>query len=305
MDFDSFKLFRDIAQTRSFSRAAAMNGVSQSAASQHVQELERALGVALLDRSRRPLLVTPAGQLYAEFCRDVLQRKQEFDDALAQLTHKLEGRVRVASIYSVGLSELAQLEREFSARHPQVEVDIQYLRPEKVYAAVLAGEADIGLVSYPSPKRELHVIPWRREEMVLAAAPDHPLARRAAALRGPLPLAELQGVDFIGFDEELPIRHHVDRFFREKDIQVNLVLHFDNIEMVKQAVAHRAGVGILPYRSMREDIRQKRLTAIRIAGESLYRPLGVIHRKKQPLNRAGQAFLAMLLEAAAPEFGGA
>ena len=75
MELDSLKLFRDIAETRSFSRAAVLNGVSQSAASQQIQELEKMFGVTLLDRSRRPLVVTSAGQLYQEFCRDVLRRR--------------------------------------------------------------------------------------------------------------------------------------------------------------------------------------------------------------------------------------
>ena len=118
MNYDSLKLFKDIAQTRSFSRAANLNGVSQSAASQHVQDLERSLGTILLDRSTRPLVVNPAGQLYGDFCRDVLRRKEEFEVALNQLKQNLDGTVKVASIYSVGLSEMAQLEHEFSRRRP-------------------------------------------------------------------------------------------------------------------------------------------------------------------------------------------
>ena len=72
-----------------------MNSVSQSAASQHVQDVERTLGIELLDRSSRPLVVTPAGHLYNEFCRDVLHRKEEFDVTLARLKHEVEGTVRV------------------------------------------------------------------------------------------------------------------------------------------------------------------------------------------------------------------
>src|SRR5678809_2 len=281
MDQASLKLFRDIAQTRSFSKAAAMNEVSQSAASQQVQELERSLGLTLLDRSRRPLVVTPAGQLYAEFCRDVLRRCGELDAALGQLKHQTAGTVRVASIYSVGLSEMVELEKRFAQRHPQATLDVQYLQPAKVYAAVLADKVDLGIVSYPHATREIKVIPWRQEEMVLATAPDHPLAKKAAAIRGAIPIEDLNGVDFVGFDEELPIRGAVDRFLKEKGVEVNVSVHFDNIEMIKEAVAHRVGVSIMPHRVMREDIRQKRLAAIRIAGAALYRPLGIIHRKKK------------------------
>src|SRR5690242_9267273 len=241
MDLGSLKLFRDIVQTRSFSRAAGMNGVSQSAASQQVQELERNLGVSLIDRSRRPLVVTPAGRLYAEFCRDVLHRQVELEDALGLLRHESAGTVRVASIYSVGLSEMVELERQFAARHPEAGLEVQYLQPAKVYSAVLADEADLGLVSYPHSTREIKVIPWRQEEMVLATAPDHPLAKKAAAIRGAIPIEDLKGLDFVGFDEELPIRSDVDRFLKEKGVEVNVSVHFDNIETIKEAVAHRVG----------------------------------------------------------------
>ncbi|MEI9813320.1 MAG: LysR family transcriptional regulator [Acidobacteriota bacterium] len=293
----SLKLFRDIVQTRSFSRAAAINGMTQSAASQQVQELERSLQVNLLDRSCRPLEVTPEGQIYAEYCRDVLRRYDEMESALKRLREDVGGDVRVASIYSVGVSELIQMERRFALAHPHADLSVRYLQPAKVYIAVLDGEVDLGLVSYPESSRELTVIPWRREEMVLAAAPDHPLAKKAAAVQGPLPVEELNEAEFVGFDRELPIRHAVDRFFKEKCVEVNVALHFDNIEMVKEAVALKAGVSILPHRVMREDLRQKRLTAIRLAGSALYRPLGIIHRKKRQFSPAVQAFLDMLREA--------
>ena len=278
-----------------------MNGFSQSAASQQVQELEKSFGVTLLDRSCRPLLVTPAGELYAEFCKDVLRRRVELDEALALLKHESVGAVRVASIYSVGLSEMVELEKQFAARQPGAGLEVQYLQPAKVYAAVLADQADLGLVSYPHTTREIKVIPWRQEEMVLATAPDHPLAKKAAEIRGAIPVEYLKGVDFVGFDEELPIRSAVDRFLKEAGVEVNLTVHFDNIEMVKEAVAHRVGVSIMPHRVMREDIRQKRLAAIRIAGSSLYRPLGIIHRQKKRFQPVAQAFLDLLCEKPVPE----
>src|SRR5579883_1791814 len=212
-----------------------MNEISQSAVSQHIQELEKAHGSHFLDRSTRPLVVTEAGQLYLAFCRDVLRRKDEFDAALEQLKNEVEGTVRVASIYSVGLNEMVQLEQEFARRQPNAKLEVEYLRPEKVYSAVLTDEADLGLVSYPESSREITVIPWRREEMVLAASPYHPLAAKNV-----ITPAELNGVDFIGFDEELPIRREVDRFFREHQIEVNQMFHFDNLQMIKEAVEHRS-----------------------------------------------------------------
>jgi DNA-binding transcriptional LysR family regulator len=297
VNYENLKLFRDIAQTHSFSRGAALNGLSQSAASQHIQELERALGVELLDRSTRPLVVTPAGRLYGEFCRDILTRKEDFEAALQRQKQETEGTLRVAAIYSVGLSEMVELEREFIRRLPEARLEAQYLRPERIYEAVLAGEADLGLISYPEARRDITVIPWRQEEMVLAVAPAHPLASRD----GSIAPQDLNGVDFIAFDDDLPIRRHLDRFLKEHGVEVNVTLHFDNIQTIKEAVTHNVGISIMPFRTMREDIEQGRLIAVRIADATLFRPLGIIHRRKKRFHRVAQAFLDLLREVPSPE----
>src|SRR5947199_9276775 len=108
--------------------------------------------------------------------RDTLRRRDECIAALEELKLDVEGSVRIASISSVGLSEMSQLESRFHERHPQVKLQVDYLRPEKVYESVAADTADLGLVSYPEPTKEIAVIPWREEEMVVAMAPSHPLA---------------------------------------------------------------------------------------------------------------------------------
>jgi DNA-binding transcriptional LysR family regulator len=274
--------------------------------------------VPLLDRSCRPLTSTAAGQLYLEYCRDVLRRKEQFESALEQLKNAIEGTVRVASIYSVGLSEMVELEQEFARRQPSASLEVEYLRPEKVYEAVLADDADLGLVSYPEPSRDITVIPWRQEEMVLAASPYHELAARAengtsgangnssaadANHSGRIRPEELNGVDFIGFDDELPIRREVDRFLRSHGVEVNQTLHFDNLQMIKEAVAHQVGVSIMPARVLLDEMRQGRLIAIPIEAPELYRPLGIIHRRRKRFPRVAQAFLDLLCERPSAELG--
>jgi DNA-binding transcriptional LysR family regulator len=289
MDFDRLKLFRDIALSRSVSKGASMNGISQSAVSQYLHDLEQRMGIELLDRGTRPLTVTEAGKLYLEMCRDTLNRRDEFQVSLDLLKGQVEGTVRVASIYSVGLSELSRLEKEFLRRYPQARIEVQYLRPEKVYEAVVTDRADIGLLSYPEATKEVTVLPWRQEQMAIAASPYHPLARDSEVSP-----QDLDGVDFIGFDEDLPIRKDIDRFLREHHVHVNVTLHFDNIQMIKEAVAHGSGVSIMPARVMEEEVAQGRLVPIRIAGFELFRPVGIVHRRKKRFHRAGQALLELL-----------
>jgi len=291
MELERLRVFRDIAQSRSVSKGATLNGISQSAASQYLQDLEQQLGVTLLDRTSRPLGITEAGKLYLAMCRDILRRESEFLAALERWKTEIEGTVRVASIYSVGLSEMSRLEEEFSRRYPHAHLEVDYLRPEKVYEAVLTDQADLGLMSYAESTKEVTVLPWRQEEMVVAASPHHPLANQVEVR-----IEDLEGLDFVGFDEELPIRRNVDRFLRDHHVHVNVTLHFDNIQMIKEAVAHGSGISIMPARAMEQEIGQGRLVAIQISSYELYRPVGIVHRRKKRFHRAGQAFLELLHE---------
>lgn len=289
MTLDTLKLFHDIAQLKSMSRGAEANQISQSAASQQMQELEKRFGVSLLDRGTRPVKVTAAGKLFQEFCRDVLRRREEFDIELQTLTGSLEGAVRVASIYSIGLSEVSRLQEQFEARYPQASLAVEYLRPDKVYEAVLTDRADLGLVSYPQSSRDLAVIPWREEEIAVAAPPSHPLARKSLVMP-----SDLNSQDFVGFDEDLSIRRELDRFFRDQGIELHVTMHFDNIQTIKEAVALGSGISLLPARTMQAEIEQGRLVSIPLHAPELVRPVGIIHRRRKKFTRAVKLFLELV-----------
>jgi DNA-binding transcriptional LysR family regulator len=292
VDLSQLQLFRDIVQTRSISQGASQNGITQSAASQAVQELERQFAARLLDRSHRPLEVTQAGWLFYEFCRDVMRRKREFETELERLVQEPGGVLRVASIYSVGISEMARLEGELRRLLPAAHLEVDYLRPERVYEAVLDDRADLGLVSYPESRRDLVVLPWREETMVLAAAPAHPLAALET-----IAADQLEGWDLISFDRELPISRDIERYLRDHGVKLNVVMRFDNIQSMKEALLVGKAVSILPEPMLRADVEENRLRAIPLR-DSLRRPLGVIHRRKKSLPRPASVFLSLLREAA-------
>ncbi len=290
MIFEECKLFRDVAHARSLSRAAAINGISQSAATQHIQELERRLGVQLLDRSTRPLGLTPGGKLYAELCRDVLRREEDFVAALDEIKDEAAGTVRVASIYSIGLSELPRLRDEFTRAFPGAQLHIEYLRPDKVYQAVLEDQADLGFISYPENRRDLTIIPWREERMTVAVYPSHPFSGRRFLVP-----KDLDGQDFISFDDEVIIRRELDRFFREHEVRIPVVMQFDNIQSIKEAVVLGSGISILPERTIQAEVEQGRLVSIPLRAPELVRPIGIIHRRRKKLTKAGREFLNLVM----------
>jgi LysR family transcriptional regulator, transcriptional activator of the cysJI operon len=287
----NLRLIRDVAQHRSVSKAARWNDLSQSAASQALGELERELGVTLFDRGTRPLTVTPAGKAYVEFCRDVLRRHDEMLSLLDSIKKQLNATVRLAAIYSVGLSEMSSIEARFAERFADAELQVQYLRPERVWQAVAEDEADLGLMSYAESSREVVALSWRDEEMVVAVPPDDPLAAYQA-----LSASALEGRLFVAFDEDLPIQQHIDRYMREHEVEVEITLRFDNIEMIKQAVAHGAGISIMPQRVMHEDMLQGRLIALPLEPAELFRPVRIVHRRRKVFNEVTIGLLELLKE---------
>jgi len=286
---DNLHLIRDVAHSHSVSKAARLNQVSQSAASQAIHEIERELGSKLFDRATRPLTLTAAGKVYLDYCRDVLRRHDELQASLDLLKKQANGTVRVAAIYSVGLSEMAEIKERFADAFPDGHLQVSYLRPERVWEAIAENEADLGLMSYAESSREIIALPWRLEEMVVAVAPNHRLARRKS-----IPPTALDGEHFIGFDDDLPIQSQIERYLRDHKVSVRMGLHFDNLEMIKEAVAHGAGLSIMPRRVMREDLDQGRMAALGLQPAELFRPVRIIHRRRKVFNEVTAGLLALL-----------
>ncbi len=292
MTLEALRLYCDVVRLHSFSRGAAVSGVSQSAASQAIQQLEGELGVRLLDRSRRPLQATAEGRRFYESCRALLQGFDQARADLALSSRRVEGTVRVAAIYSVGLHDMSRHMQPFMAAHPQARVLLECLHPHKVVDAVLNDEADLGILSYPAATRALAIIPLRSEPMVLVAHPSHVLARRRAVRP-----AELHGERFIAFDEDLPIRKAIDRALKLHNVKVEVVMEFDNVETIKQGIGIAAGISILPRPTVLKEVGMRTLAAVPLALPGLVRPVGIIHRRGRHLTPAVARFVELLQKA--------
>jgi DNA-binding transcriptional LysR family regulator len=289
VQLETLKLFCDVVRLRSFSRGASESGVTQSAASQAIQQLETELDARLLDRSRRPLQPTQEGRGFYEACRTLLAGFDRARGDLATARQRVEGTVRVAAIYSVGLHDMSRHMQPFMAMYPHARVLLECLHPHKVVEAVLGDEADLGILSYPPANRALQVVPLREEPMVLVCHPSHRLARRRAA--GP---ADLQGERFVAFDQDLPIRRAIDRVLRRAGVRVEVVMQFDNIETIKEAIAIAAGVSILPRPAVLKEVGIRMLGAVPLTIGGLVRPIAIIHRKGKRLPAAVDRFIDVL-----------
>ncbi len=291
MNLDSIRLYCDVITEKSFSRGAKMNRVSQSAATQSIHRIEKELGVQLVDRSKRPFVLTPEGEICYESFREILEL---YDSAVAQvrsLRMEVSGTVRVGAIYSVGLHEMSLRMQEFMRQHSKATIQLEYLRPDKVYDEVLNSQLDLGIVSYPEASREIAVIPLRDEEMTLVCFPDHPLAKEKE-----ITIDRIADEPFVAFSRDLPIRKEMDRYLRKHGVMMPIAMEFDNIETIKQAVQIGSGISILPEPTVRREREFGAMVGVPIAGWSLKRPIGIIHRQRKIFTPTAVKFIELLTQ---------
>jgi DNA-binding transcriptional LysR family regulator len=289
MYIDTFKVFCDLAECGSFSKAAALNHITQSAVSQQIRALETRYKVTLVERGRRSLELTPEGLAFLSASKEILNVYNHLGDRLHELRDVVAGELRLASIYSIGLHELPPVLKRFRQQHADVEVHVEYRRSTQVYAEVVAGEVDLGLVAYPTRRSGLQIDLFSQDDLVLICHPSHALAKRKA-----IQLTQLSGEKLISFEPDVPTRKVIDRHLREHAVQIQHAMEFDNIETVKRAVEIESGVSIVPAHTVRQEVESGVLAAVNIESPKMVRPLGVIARRGRPRSPAHKAFLAAL-----------
>jgi DNA-binding transcriptional LysR family regulator len=289
MHIKSLKIYCDIVERRSFSRAADDNGISQSNASQVVHQLEERLGVQLLDRSKRPFVLTPEGDRYFEGARQIVRLYDELEEDVRTLHNASAGRLLVASIYSVGLAHMSLFMRQFSAKYPNAQVRLEYLHPDRVLEVVEQGDVDLGLVSYPEETRTLAAIPWRSEPLVVVCHPNHRFAKAAS-----ISFADLSGEPLVAFEAGLRIRSEIDRALLVHHVDANIAFEFDNIETMKRAIEINEGISLLPEPTVAKEIASGTLVKVQLEGEPQTRPLGIVYRRDRPLRELARNFIDLL-----------
>lgn len=290
MQLRTLEIFCDVAVLRSFSKAADARGVTQSAASQTIQHLEESLGVQLIDRSTRPLSLTAAGSSYYRGLKDILADYHRLEEQVIATGGGLQGPLHIAAIYSVGLSYMPEAKEEFGRLYPDVDVRISYGQNEAVMDSVLNGRAEIGLVSFPKATKQLIAVPWQKEPVRLVCSASHPLAKRTEA-----DLADLDGLEMVGFDRSLELRRMIDATLKRSGIRVDFRNEFDNADSIVRAIQANDGAGFLPEAAVRRETATGTLRVVACRALRMTRPLGIVFRRSGRPGRAGYEFGSLLL----------
>ena len=289
MQIENFKIFADLVETKSFSKAAKLNGITQSAVSQQARAMERNFKTLMIDRSQKQFNLTREGQRIYEAAKEILHVYEKLESELQEMKKVISGTIRISTIYSIGLHELPPYVKRFLQEFPSVNVRIEYRRSNLVYEDILHNAVDFGLVAFPQKQRQIEMIPFRNDRLVLITHPNHSLAQATE-----VDLKTLAGQKFIGFDPDIPTRKAVDTIFRDNKLEITPVMEFDNIETVKRAVEIDHGIAIVPQATVQQELRQGTLAIVPFKGKEFTRPLAILHRKGRVLTPAMRKFVETL-----------
>jgi len=299
MQIETLKVFCDLSETESFTKAAQINDITQSAVSQQIRSLENQFKATLIERSKKKFRLTREGQILYEHSKQIIQTYDMLRAQLQELRDVVSGTLRVATIYSIGLYDLPPYLKRFLRTHRTVNVHVEYHRANRVYEDVLSNVCDIGLVAFAVKESRLEVIPLWRDKLVLVCSPRHPLASRES-----VPLSSLRGERFISFEPDIPTRRAIDKALRAEGVEVQHVMEVDNIETVKRAVEIELGISVIPQSTVATEVRNGTLAQIEIAGADFARPVSAILKKSKVLSPAMKQFISILKDTKPSPDGG-
>lgn len=289
MQIETLKVFCDLVESRSFSQSALRNFVTQSAVSQQIRNLESRFETALLTRNGKVITPTEAGRTLYEASKEILERYERMQSQMKAAGQEMAGDLMVATIYSVGLYEMSLAIRTFLKRYPKVSLHVEFSRSARVYEDCLNGTIDLGIVTYPKPRKGLDIVPLPSDRLTLICAPDHPFAGRKQ-----IDLRRIDGQDFVAFQKQIASRKAIDQILRDNGVTVRIVMEFDNIETIKRSVEIGAGISIVPLLSVQREVQSGSLVQLQFARQNFYRTLGVLVKHSRRLPPAAQKFIELL-----------
>ena len=292
MDMRRLEVFCKVVELRSFTLAAKAMSLSQPTVSEHIRTLEEIVNERLLDRLGREVLATPAGRVFYQYARNIVQMRDEAVQALEQFRGNLAGKLVLGASTIPGTYLLPRIIGEFKSAHPAIQITLRIADTAQVVAHVIEGDVEAGLVGSKWSDRRLLMEEISTDELVLAVFPEHPWASKRR-----IKLKDLEGEPFILREEGSGTRMVMRRILEENGFElskISVVAEMGSTESVRQGIKSKIGVSILSRSAVDEDIEHGLLAIVDIESIRFSRPLYLIQRRNRQMSPLCTAFLARL-----------
>jgi len=289
MHIENLRIFLDLVENESFSHAARINHVTQSAVSQKLRSMEKHFGCYIVDRERKHFRLTPEGRCLYDWAKQMLKDYNELLTDVQEFRTQVSGDLVIAASYDVGYYILPHYLRDFFRAFPSVQVRMDFFRQSLVYNAISSNIADVGFVSLPQNFDDIESRNFSEEELVVIAPPqDSRWEGESVAVE------KFHQASWIGFSREHPLRAWLDLFFSQHQLQPKIAKELAHIELLKLAVEAAQGVALVPKSSILREQEQHRLKVLSVQNLSLRIPIAVIRRTNRFMTPCVRSLLALL-----------
>ncbi len=292
MNINQLKYFIAVAEYRSFTKAANQYYISQTAITQQVQALEEAMDVQLIDRSRRPITLTPAGNVFLGEARAILERMNAAVGRVRDASTGLVGSLRIGYTKGYERSNLSNLLRAFHQEYPNILITCCRCDTDMLAAGLLNGDYDI-IFTWDSTnileERQVDHRLVERVPLVVALYAGHPLSGRHTLNRKELRGESILYMSPSGMDDSFGDSRFME-LYRKAGYQPNILFRSSDAESVLMMVATEEGISILPSYVTSKLKDADNLVFIPLVGEEEYEEIIAVWKKDNP----GQALLRFL-----------
>ncbi|KAF7600857.1 MAG: LysR family transcriptional regulator [Candidatus Dactylopiibacterium carminicum] len=288
MNLHLLRIFAAVVEQKSFSRAAEVQGVSQPAVSKAVRELEDQLQVVLLERGGRSFRPSEAGQMLYKYARGIFAMERAAVEAVQAYSELERGNLTIGASTTIAAYWLPGLIADFAKRYPGIRVRLLSGNTRQVAQWLIDCDVDVALVEGGIEDERVEVRPWRRERMLVIAAPDALPAGRA------LEAGELAGQLWLLREPGSGSRGVVEHELARLGIQPARTLEAGGNEILVQMAAAGLGVAMVPEAAAADAIALGRVTNIPLRSGEISRELFRLRLPRRPVSQGALAFEAMI-----------
>lgn len=290
MNRNQLAAFRDVAAAGGFSRAADQLGVTQPALSKAVADLEAALGLQLFDRMPRGVRLTAAGQQLMHYAREIDLLEADASRAMDELRGVKRGRLTIGSSLTIGSYVLPPILDRYHTAHPRIELTVEIANTQEIEAKLIEGQVDLALTEGLLDTDLLSNVVFDQDELVVIAAPSHPLVPRQ-----PVSLDEVCAEPLFFREVGSGTRAVIERTLLDRKIQLRPAMSLGSAEAIKAMVARGRGLGIVSQLSIATEVKAGLLCELHVEGLRIERELHLQTMKGRSHSPAAAAFVRLLM----------
>ncbi len=290
MDFDQLHTFLEIVRLNSFSKAAKTCFRTQPAISAQIRQMEMELETLLFERFGSRITLTPAGHIFANYARKILDLRKQGIDEVRELERIPKGEMTIAANEATCVHVLPAVFSRYRKKFNEVQIQVVRAYGANTINAVLDNSVDFGVTQLPVLDKKIEAVQIFSDEICLMTSPRHHFANKKSVTA-----AEIANEDLL-MPKGGHTRSRINEYLnvRERDLRISMEL--ESSEMMKRFTEADMGITFMALTHAQEEIRKGKLCAIRLHPLPMIRTIGLIYRKDKMLSRAAIGFIQIITE---------